>query len=221
VVFRQRPKRWLFFIYGAYMRFLSRPFPFALRRVSAALALSALLSPAFAVPVMDMQAEDYMPMAMELKKSLSLNANQQTLWAQVESKTRRLLAERKARRERLQDATLKAAQTPGIELREMSKAVEDEAAVEANEGKLLREWWLTMNDALTEPQRQSVATMISEQLQRVAESGAARPERKEDSGEHKGGKGGRGGPGGGSGMGVGVGAGGVNVNVPGAGGGEF
>jgi hypothetical protein len=59
-----------------------------------------------------MRAEDYLPMAAELKKSLNLNANQQTLWSQTESRTRKLLAERKARRERLQAAALAGAQAP-------------------------------------------------------------------------------------------------------------
>lgn len=201
------------------MRFLSRSSSSVLRRVSAALALSALLSPAFALPLMEMKAEDYLPMAGELKKSLNLNANQQTLWAQTESKTRNLLRARKERRERLQAATLAGAQTANVELRDLAKAVDEESAASASEEKLLREWWLTVNDALSESQRQTVAQTLAEQLQRVQENGGggARPERKEEGGEHRGGKGGRGGMGGG-GMGVGVGAGGLNVNLPGGGG---
>jgi len=200
------------------MRFLSRSSSSVLRRVSAALALSALLSPAFALPLMEMKAEDYLPMAGELKKSLSLNANQQTLWSQTESKTRNLLRARKERRERLQAATLAGAQTANVELRELAKAVDEESEASAREEKLLREWWLTVNDALSESQRQTVAQTLAEQLQRVQENGGgARPERKEEGGEHRGGKGGRGGMGGG-GMGVGVGAGGLNVNLPGGGG---
>jgi multidrug efflux pump subunit AcrB len=220
VVFRQRPKRWHFFFYGAYMRFLSRPSSSVLRRFSAALALSALLSPAFALPVMEMRAEDYLPMASELKKSLSLNANQQTLWAQTESKTRNLLRDRKARREQLQAATLAGAQGASVELRELAKAIDQETTISAAEEKQLREWWLTVNDALSESQRQTVAQTLAEQLQRVPDNGGgARSERKEEGGgEHRGGKGGgRGGMGGG-GMGMGVGAGGVNVNLPGSGG---
>jgi hypothetical protein len=200
------------------MRFLSLPSSSVLRRAGAALALSALLSPAFALPVMEMHAEDYLPMAAELKKSLSLNANQQTLWAQTETKTRNLLRERKARRERLQAATEAAAKGANVELRDLAKAIDDETNLGTGEEKQLREWWLTMNDALSESQRQAVLQLISEQLQRVPDNGAARPERKEEGGEHRGGKGGgRGGMGGG-GMGVGVGAGGVNVNLPGSGG---
>nr|WP_315256622.1 hypothetical protein [uncultured Duganella sp.] len=203
------------------MRFLSRPSSSVLRRLSVALAFSALLSPALvsALPLMELKAEDYLPMAGELKKSLSLNANQQTLWAQTESKTRNLLRARKERRDRLQTATLAAAQGANVELRELARAVDEESAASINEEKLLREWWLTVNDALSESQRQTVAQTLAEQLQRVPESGGGpRPERKEEGGEHRGGKGGRGGMGGG-GMGVGVGAGGLNVNLPGGGGG--
>lgn len=201
------------------MRFLSRSSSSVVRRLSVALAFSALLSPAFALPLMELKAEDYLPMAGELKKSLSLNANQQTLWAQTETKTRNLLRARKERRDRLQAATLAGAQTANVELRDLAKAVDEESTVSASEEKLLREWWLMVNDALSESQRQTVAQTLAEQLQRVPESGGGpRPERKEEGGEHRGGKGGRGGMGGG-GMGVGVGAGGLNVNLPGSGGG--
>lgn len=200
------------------MRFLSLPSPSALRRVSAALALSAALSPAFALPVMEMRAEDFLPMASELKKSLNLNTNQQTLWQQVESKTRSVLRDRKTRRDRLQAATQAGTQGANVELRDLAKAIDEETTVSANEEKLLREWWLTVNDALSESQRQIVVNLVSEQLLRVPDNGgSARPERKEESGgEHRGGKGGRGGMGGGAG-GIGVGAGGASINLPGGG----
>lgn len=194
------------------MRFL----PFPVRRLSAALILSALLSPAFALPVAEMRAEDYLPMASELKKSLSLNANQQTLWAQTESKTRKLLSDRKARREHLQAAALAGAQGANVELRDVGKAMDEETNISAAEEKQLREWWLTVNDALSESQRLAVVQMLSEQLQRVAPEGGAapRPERKEEGGEHRGG-GRRGG--GGGGMGVNAGSGGANISLPGGG----
>ena len=206
------------------MRFLS-PYSSLLRRAGAALALSALMSSALAVPVMEMRAEDYLPMAAELKKSLNLNPNQQTLWSQTETKTRNLLRERKARRERLQEAVLKGAQAAGVELREVSKALDEETTATANEEKLLREWWLTVNDALTEQQRQVVAQTVVEQLLRVPDNGASHgggePRRPEGGGEkrgggHRGGMGGMGGGMGGSGgVGVGVGPGGASVNLPG------
>ena len=195
------------------MRFLSLPSCSVLRRVSAALALSALLAPAFALPVMEMRAEDFLPMAAELKKSLNLNTNQQTLWQQVESKTRNLLRERKTRRDHLQAATQAGTQGANVELRDLARAIDEETRLGAEEEKLMREWWLTVNDALNESQRQTVVRLVGEQLLRVQDNGAApRPERKEDGGgEHRGGgrKGG--------GMGVGVGAGGASINLPGGG----
>jgi hypothetical protein len=201
------------------MRFLSLPYPSVVRRAGAALALSALFSTAYALPVMEMRAEDFIPMAAELKKSLNLNANQQTLWQQVESKTRTVLRDRKTRRDRLQAATQAGTQGANVELRDLAKAVDEETTVSANEEKLLREWWLTVNDALSESQRQIVVNLVSEQLLRVPDNGGGspRPERKEEGGEHRG-KGGRGGMGGNGGVGVGVGAGGASINLPGGGG---
>jgi len=198
------------------MRFSPPVSSSVLRRLGAALALSALLSPAFALPVMEMRAEDFLPMAAELKKSLSLNTNQQTLWQQVESKTRNVLRERKARRERLQAATQAGTQGANVELRDLAKAIDAETAIGAEEEKLMREWWLTVNDALNESQRQTVVRLVGEQLLRVQDNGAApRPERKEESGgEHRGGGRKGGGMGGG---GMGVGAGGASINLPGGG----
>lgn len=185
-----------------------------LQRLSAALALSAVLSPAFALPVMEMRAEDFLPMAAELKKSLNLNANQQTLWQQTESKTRNLLRERQTRRERLQTATLEATKGANVELRDLAKAVDEETAAAAGEEKLLREWWLTVNDALNETQRQTVVQLVGEQLLRVPDNGAhgAAPH-KQEGGEqqHRGGRK--------NGMGGSVGGpGGASISLPGGGG---
>lgn len=189
--------------------------PFSLRRLAAALALGAMLSPAFAVPVMEMRAEDFLPLAADLKQQLKLNANQQTLWQQTESRTRNLLRERKSRRERLQAAALTAAQTPGVELRDVARTVEAESITAAGEEKQLREWWLIVNDALDETQRGIVAQQLNEHLLRVQDNGGPGPgrgERRDDGGEHRGG--GRKG-GGQGGMGIGVGAGGASMSLPG------
>ena len=189
--------------------------PFSLRRLAAALALGAMLSPAFAVPVMDMRAEDFLPLAADLKQQLKLNANQQTLWQQTESRTRNLLRERKSRRERLQAAALIAAQTPGVEMRDVARTVEAESITAAGEEKQLREWWLIVNDALDETQRGIVAQQLNEHLLRVQDNGGPGPgrgERRDDGGEHRGG--GRKG-GGQGGMGIGVGAGGASMSLPG------
>lgn len=185
-----------------------------LRGLAGALLCGALLAPALAVPVMDMRAEDFLPMAADLKQQLKLNANQQTLWQQTESRTRNLLRERKARRERLQAAAQAAAQTPGVELREVSRAIDAETDTAAGEEKLMREWWLTVNDALDENQRGMVAQQVNEHLLRVQDNGGpGRGERREEGGDHRGGGGRKGG--GQGGMGVGIGAGGASINMPG------
>jgi hypothetical protein len=71
---------------------------------------------------MEMRAEDYLPMAAELKKSLNLNANQQIAVAQTETKTRNLLRERQARREQMQAALLDGLKGTNAELRDLASA---------------------------------------------------------------------------------------------------
>jgi len=167
------------------------------RRGVAALALGAALAPAWALPAMEMRAEDYLPMAAELKKSLNLNSNQLILWQQTETKTRNLLRERQTRREQMQASLQEGLKGTNVELRELARAVETEAAAAANEEKLLREWWLTVNDALSESQRQTVVQLVAEQLMRVPERAgpAAGAPRREEGGEGRHGGGRRGGGG--------------------------
>ena len=70
-------------------------------RLCAALVLGTAAATAAAVPIAEMRLQDLLPMAPDFKTELKLNANQQILWQQVESKTRQLLRERQSRRERL------------------------------------------------------------------------------------------------------------------------
>jgi uncharacterized membrane protein YcjF (UPF0283 family) len=162
-----------------------------------------------AVPLMDMRAEDLLPMASEFKKSLNLNANQQTLWQQVEGRSRSVLRERLHRREALQDKAKTLLAKPDVELRELNALVEAESAATAQEDKQLRELWLNLNDALDDGQRRQVATLVSEQLQRVVPEGRPAGERGEKGGE-KGERGGRGTGGHGRG-GMGGQGGGINI----------
>ena len=173
------------------------------------LVLAMAVAPAFAVPVMDMRAEDLVPMASEFRKSLNLNANQQTLWAKVESQSKALLRERKARRERLQEATRKGLQAQNVELRDLQAGLEAEQAATAAEDRQLREWWLGINDALDDGQRQAAAKFLVDQLIRMEDGpGGGRGERPSgEEGGHRGGHGGRGGPGGPGGGGVSIGGG--------------
>ena len=157
------------------------------RAVAIAL-LACACSSALATPVMDMRADDLLPMAVEFKKSLNLTPNQQTLWLQVENRSKALLRERQSRRERLQQALKTGLAGAKVELRDMAGALEAEAATAAAEEKQLREWWLGVNDALDENQRQQVAILFAEQLMRVPDSGARAPapRAKEEGGQHRG-----------------------------------
>ena len=72
------------------------------RAVLCALAIGSAV-PSFAVPLMDMRVEDLLFMSADVKKSLNLTPNQQTLWNQIEGRSRSILRERQRRREALQE----------------------------------------------------------------------------------------------------------------------
>jgi hypothetical protein len=166
--------------------------------------LLALSCTAHANPVMDWRAPDLLMMAPDLKTALKLNANQTTLWNQVEGRTRALLRERQSRQEKMQAQGLQALQGTSVELRDLTGALDAEDTAVAQENRQLREWWLTVNDALDEPQRHAVAVFLGEQLQRKPEgpSRGDAPPRHEGGGEGRGGH--KGGPGGGVNIGMGA-----------------
>jgi hypothetical protein len=179
------------------------------RLVRACLLAFALgtAGPLLAVPLMDLRAEDLVPMASEFKKSMNLNANQQTLWQQVESRSRAVLRERQHRRDALQEQAKALLARPDVELRELDTLVEAENAATAQEDRQLRALWLGLNDALDDAQRRQVATLLGEQLMRVVPEGRSEHggERGAEKGRERGGRGmgghgrgGMGGPGGGS-----------------------
>jgi hypothetical protein len=182
-----------------------------------ALALGGAV-PSFAVPIMDLRAEDLVPMASELKQTLKLTDNQQTLFAQVENRSRAVLRERLHRREALQDQAKAILAKPDVELRELSKLVEAEGAASTMEDKQLRELWLGFNDALDDKQRHQVAVLLNEQLMRVVPEARSGGEHSsgEGGGRGAGGRGRRGGMGGmGGGMGGGGAPGGGAINIGG------
>jgi hypothetical protein len=143
------------------------------RALLLSLALGAV--PAFALPLMDMRADDLLAMAPDLSKSLNLNANQQTLWHQVEARSRALLRERQARREHLQQQAKSLLEGADVELRGLGAAIDAEAAADSAEDRQLRELWLSVNDALDDKQRRQVAAFVAEQMLRVPESEAVHP----------------------------------------------
>jgi hypothetical protein len=187
------------------------------RRLTLAFLLAGASVSSFAIPLADMRVEDLILMGPDFKTELALNANQATLWNQIDAKTRQLIRERTSRRDRLQAAVQKGLDAPNIELRDMVGALNAETDTSAAEQKQLREWWLTVNDALNETQRRAVATFFAEQILRVDGSGPSPSERKPDDsgkkagGHGRGGMGGMGGMGGAGGAGAGGGVNGVNV----------
>ncbi|MGK5052974.1 hypothetical protein [Janthinobacterium sp. RB2P8] len=185
----------------------------AVRRLSLAFLLGTTALTASAVPIAEMRLEDLLPMAPDFKAELKLNANQTILWQQVEGKSRQLLRERKARRERLQAGVTQGLQAPRLELRDLLAGLDDESTQSLAEEKQLREWWLSVNDALDENQRQMVAQFIAGQMARVMDAAAPRSEsRGAPGGEHGARKGGKGGMGG---AGVSMGSGGAGMTIPG------
>ncbi|MDQ4627138.1 hypothetical protein [Janthinobacterium lividum] len=188
----------------------------AVRRLGLALLLGTTALTASAVPIAEMRLEDLLPMAPDFKTELKLNANQTTLWQQVEGKSRQLLRERKARRERLQAGVTQGLQASRLELRDLLAGLDTESTQSLAEEKQLREWWLSVNDALDENQRQMVAQFIAGQMARVMDAAAPRSEsRGAPGGEHGGRKGGKGGMGGMGGAGVSMGSGGAGMTLPG------
>ena len=183
-----------------------------------ALAVGAA-TPSFAVPLMDMRAEDLMFMAADLKSSMHLSTNQQTLWNQVEGRTRSVLRERQHRRDTLQEQAKTVLARPDVELRELNKLVEAESAASSAEDRQLRELWLGVNDALDDKQRAQLAVFLGEQLVRVVPEGrpgGAGERGGGERGERRGGRGGRGMGGmGGAGGGSSTGPGGASINIGG------
>ncbi|MBW8897883.1 MAG: Spy/CpxP family protein refolding chaperone [Massilia sp.] len=181
-----------------------------------ALAIGSAV-PSFAVPLMDLRVDDLLFMSADVKTSLNLTPNQQTLWNQVEGRSRAILRERQRRREALQEQARTMLAKPDVELRELNRAIDAESATTAAEDKQLREAWLEVNDALDDKQRARVATFVGEQLMRVVPEGHPGGERGGEHGGQRGSGGGRMGGHGRGGMGGGGmgGPGGASINLGG------
>jgi hypothetical protein len=136
--------------------------------VMASLSLSlGLARPALASPVMDFRSEDLLSVTDGLKDDLHLNSNQQTLWRQLETKSRAIITEQERRQHEIQSNMAKGLNNPAIDLRQLSAAIDAESALSTQDGRQLRELWLTMNDALDDQQRQTTRAFLADRLQRV------------------------------------------------------
>src|SRR5450830_476175 len=166
------------------MKFLSRPLLTALFSLT-------FLGSAQAAPLMDLLAQDILPMAGQLKGDLHLNPNQQTLWQQTEQKTRVIVNQRQRRREQLQGSTFDNLAKPDFDLRSLANATDAEAALSDNENRQLRELWLTVNDALDDTQRQTARAFIADRMMREESHGSSSKSagKSDSSGRQRGGRG--------------------------------
>lgn len=159
-----------------------------------------LAASALATPVMDFRAEDVLGAADGLKDDLHLNPNQQTLWGQLAAKTKVIVKERERRQQDLQANMRSGLNNPNIDLRQLSTAIDAESGLSAQDGRQLRELWLTMNDALDDQQRQAVRLYLADRLQRANDVACERnSDTVKPAGKSHGGGRGMGGMGGGSG----------------------
>lgn len=142
-----------------------------LRACVLVLAMSGAGS-AVAVPLTDLRAEDLLPMAGALKKTLDLSPNQETLWSKAEAKSRVMLRDRSRRRAALQEWASTSLAGPDIDLRKLDQATETEIATANAEDRQLRALWLDVNDGLDDTQRRRIVGLLGEQLMRVVPDGS-------------------------------------------------
>lgn len=129
---------------------------------------------AHGVPLTDLRAEDLLPMAGDLKQSLGLSPNQQTLWNKAEGASRTILRDRSRRRAALQEWARTLLASPDADLRKLDAATDAESATANAEDRQLRALWLDVNDGLDDHQRRQVAGRLGEQLLRVVPDGSQR-----------------------------------------------
>jgi hypothetical protein len=128
--------------------------------------LAILATPSFAVPVMDIPAEDLARQANNLKASLNMTPNQLILWQQVQTKVNLIVQSRRSRRERLQGDIKLGLGDSKADFRTLTDKLNTEEDLSNQENKQLREFWLTMNDALDDKQQQIVLDFLIDQLER-------------------------------------------------------
>jgi len=161
-----------------------------LRKIVFSACFTLFASLAYATPVMDVRLDSLLSKAGELKKELNLNANQQVLWQQTETKLTSMQHQRDVRRNRLQSELELRLEQNNIELRELNPQIEQEEQTTLQENKQMRELVLTLNDALDDKQRQALQLFINASLRATADlPKARRPDSGETQQQRKGGMG--------------------------------
>ncbi len=171
----------------------------SLRNIVFSACFTLFASLAHATPVMEVRLDGLLAKAGELKKDLNLNANQQLLWQQTESKLSSVLHQRDVRRNRMQAELELRLEQNNIELRDLNPQIEQEEQTTAQENKQMRELVLTLNDALDDKQRQALQMFINASLRTTADAPKAKrpdngdaPQRKSGMGRQREGAGGGG-----------------------------
>lgn len=150
--------------------------------ISGYTVLTLAATPSFAIPAMDIRAEDMMRQANDIKASLNMTPNQVMLWQQVQTKINRLLQSRLSRRDQLQTDLKHGVGKSKTELRDLAAKLNAEEDLSNQENKQLRELWLTMNDALDDNQQQIVFEFLLDQLERSADPDKPEATRKQGDG---------------------------------------
>lgn len=170
-----------------------------LRKIAVPVCFSLFASIVQATPVMELRLDSLLANAGELKKELNLNANQQLLWQQTESKLSAMQHQREKRRERLQTELELRLEQSNLELRDLNPQIAQEEQSTLQENQQMRELVLTLNDALDDKQRLSLQMLINASLRATADISKTRrsdnaeaPQRKAGMGRQREGTGGGG-----------------------------
>ena len=131
--------------------------------------------PAFAATIFDAAPEEMLRLASAARQKFNLSASQATLWFQAEAKTREILRERQARRERLL-AEMAAGLNAPAGLRAAAKEIAAEEEVSLQETRLIGDIWLAIDDALDSAQRAGFRAEIRALMRWTAPSAEARHE---------------------------------------------
>lgn len=105
------------------------------------LLLFAWFSGASAAAILDLAGEDLLRQATELRPQLKLTALQLPPWLQAESRTREILREQRARRERFQIELKEDINRGQFSVAGMFSRIEAEDTVAQEERRLLRQIW--------------------------------------------------------------------------------
>jgi len=110
------------------------------------------ISSATAGPVLDISGDEMLRQAADLRLQLNLSAAQASAWLQTEAKTREVLREQKARRERLQIELREQVNGAQFNVGTLASRLDSEDALLQDERRILRLTWISVLKGLNETQ---------------------------------------------------------------------